>query len=369
MVGLIESAALWTDLGAHSRAPRAMSMSQLFATEHEQIEWLVDHLLLASGLSLVGAKPKVAKSVLVRNLIFSVVRGEDFLGRKTKRGPAIYICQEDSIAIVRDHFKRLGVLESDPITFVTDELTMDQLRDLIREHSPVLVAIDPFYRFAGIKRVDDYVENMQALAKVDAVCKEFGIHFCLVHHAGKGVRDDDFDSILGSTALFGGVETCILLKRHPTNDTRTVRTRSRLARDIPETFLDFDPAMGRIMLGQSTESAHVEVRRDKAEALEASISLFVSEHPGCTEDEIKAEVTGKDIEIRSAVARMVVRDALDKTGNGVRGDPFRYSLKTIPVAEDTVIGGMARLSVESSGSGITHSTMPFSASQDLTYKG
>jgi len=32
-------------------------------------------------------------------------------------------------------------------------------------------------------------------------------------------------------------------------------------------------------------------------------------------------------------------------------------------------GGMARLSVESSGSGITHSTMPFSASQDLTYKG
>jgi hypothetical protein len=31
--------------------------------------------------------------------------------------------------------------------------------------------------------------------------------------------------------------------------------------------------------------------------------------------------------------------------------------------------GMARLSVESSGSGITHSTMPFSASQDLTYKG
>ena len=32
-------------------------------------------------------------------------------------------------------------------------------------------------------------------------------------------------------------------------------------------------------------------------------------------------------------------------------------------------GGMARLSVESSGSGITHSTMPFSASQGLTYKG
>jgi 6-phosphogluconate dehydrogenase (decarboxylating) len=31
--------------------------------------------------------------------------------------------------------------------------------------------------------------------------------------------------------------------------------------------------------------------------------------------------------------------------------------------------GIARLSVESSGSGITHFKMPFSFSQDLTYKG
>jgi hypothetical protein len=334
LLTLIDSTHIWrTPDPARATPLQVMTVADLFATSAQQLDWLVDHLLLASGLSLIAAKPKTGKSTQGRNLLLKVARGEPFLGRRVKAGPVIYVCLEDSIPIVRDHFKRLGVTQSDPILFISHELTTDELRAVIAEHRPVLVVIDPFYRFARIRQVDDYVQNQQALAAVDRLCREFGVHICLVHHASKAAREDDFDSILGSTALFGGVETCILLKRDPQSDGRTVRTRSRCARDIEESLLEFDHETGHITLGQTTEAVRSVVKYDKVQALEGEILGFVLSHPSCVEDEVKEAVQGKAQSIREALARLVTSNLLAKTGDGVRGDPFRYSRKSIPIEE------------------------------------
>ena len=58
-----------------------------------------------------------------------------------------------------------------------------------------------------------------------------------------------------------------------------------------------------------------------------------------------------------------------QTNLGVNGNIVNQMLSDYQEMTNGGNGGMARLSVESSGSGITHFTMPFSASQDLTYKG
>jgi DNA-binding NarL/FixJ family response regulator len=49
----------------------------------------------------------------------------------------------------------------------------------------------------------------------------------------------------------------------------------------------------------------------------------------------------------------------------LRAGAASYVLKSTPKSEL----GIARLSVESSGSGLTHFTMPFCGSQELTYQG
>jgi RecA-family ATPase len=110
-----------------------MNMSDMVTAVSEKLQWLVDGLLLQCGLSLVCAKPKVAKSVLVRNLALCVARGDSFLGRRIEAGPVIYIGLEDSKAIVSDHFRKLGATASDQIFFVADPITLADLKNLIAQ--------------------------------------------------------------------------------------------------------------------------------------------------------------------------------------------------------------------------------------------
>jgi hypothetical protein len=177
---------------------------------------------------------------------------------------------------------------------------------------------------------------MEALASLDKVCRECGVHICLVHHAGKGEREDDFDSILGSTALFGGVETCILLKRNPKNHTRTVITRSRCARDIDETVLDFDPAIGLITLGKTLQGIEAAVLKEKVMSLDAKLLEFLSGHSSSTEADIRAAVQGKTQIVRGALNKLVENGLATKTGKGLKNDPFRYTFKRIPVEDEPV---------------------------------
>jgi hypothetical protein len=336
LADLIETAHPWPGANVSPRPPSVMSMCELFAYCPEKLEWLVEGLMLRCGLSLVGAKPKVAKSFLVRNLAACVAKGMPFLDRHTKSGPVVYISLEDSPAIVRDHFIRLGVAQADPITFVNTKITADELRDLIRKHQAVLVIIDTLYRFAGIKKIDDYVANMEALASLDQVCRESGVHICVVHHAGKGEREDDFDSILGSTALFGGVETCILLKRNPKNHTRSVVTRSRCARELEETMLDFDPATGRITLGKTVELIQAAAREEKAMSLDEKLREYLCANPSSTEEDIQTAIQGKAQTVRTALNELMKNGFVTRTGKGRKNDAFRYTFQPIPVEEEPV---------------------------------
>jgi hypothetical protein len=66
------------------------SLKDLLSEPEEQLDWLVEDQLPASGFSLLVAKPKVGKTTLARHLSLTVSRGHPFLGRSTQQGPVIY---------------------------------------------------------------------------------------------------------------------------------------------------------------------------------------------------------------------------------------------------------------------------------------
>ncbi|PIZ18396.1 MAG: hypothetical protein COY50_15550, partial [Deltaproteobacteria bacterium CG_4_10_14_0_8_um_filter_43_12] len=92
LIEIIKQAPEWEEskeeLKHHFNLIRA---SELLSNEELQTEWLWYEVLPDGGLSLVVSKPKVGKTTFSINLAIAVSKGDDFLGKKTTKGPVVYL--------------------------------------------------------------------------------------------------------------------------------------------------------------------------------------------------------------------------------------------------------------------------------------
>lgn len=182
----------------------------------EQITWLLADKLPAGGLSILSAKPKVGKSTFARCLALSVSTGESFLDCSTTKGPVIYLALEEKRGEVRRHFADLGATGDEEIYIHAASAPQEavlELCALTKQIHPVLVVIDPLFKFVRIRDEKAYAEVCNAIEPLLTLARESGAHVLLSHHSGKMERADATDSILGSTAIFGAVDTAIILKK------------------------------------------------------------------------------------------------------------------------------------------------------------
>jgi len=104
----------WTPSAAEPQPPAGVEdfslthVGDLLAEPEEAVEWLVEDLLPMGGLAFLGAKPKVGKSTLSRNLALAVARGGEFLGRRCAQGTVIYLALEEKRSQVKRHFRLMG---------------------------------------------------------------------------------------------------------------------------------------------------------------------------------------------------------------------------------------------------------------------
>lgn len=305
--------------------PQFISLKELFDMPDEKIDWLVDGLLIAGGFSLLVAKPKVGKSTLARNLALTVAQGSPFWGRATQQGLVIYMAPEEKLSEVKRHFRTMGATGQEPISlFPTTIPSLGEIRRLAALKKPKLIIIDSLFRLARIHDGNDYAEVYRALEPLVALARETGAHLLCVHHAGKFDRDGG-DSILGSTALYAAVDTALFLKR--TDRYRTVRSSQRYGEDLPETVLLFDPQTGMVSLGQTREQDE-EVRIAEAMLERLSLEEDDTEHgKSLTQPELEAVVEGRILHKRKALKALIDGGKVERTGKGIKGEPFRYGLK------------------------------------------
>ncbi|MBX6752744.1 MAG: AAA family ATPase [Thermorudis peleae] len=304
--------------GRESGAFRLTALGDLLAEPEEQIDWLVQDMLPSGGISLLGAKPKVGKSTTARCLALAVARGEPFLGRETAQGPVVYLALEEKRAEIAKHFRRLGAGNGDPVYIhvgMAPERALEALASAIETHKPALVIIDPLLKLVRVRDANDYAEVTRALEPVIELARQSGAHLMLIHHLSKGERNGG-DAILGSTALFGAVDTAILMRRNPIDGTRTIETIQRYGEDMPESVIALDEQTGTLTLAGTV------AERKQAEA-EAAILEALSDEP-LTEPEIRDAVEMKGIVVSRALRSLVEQGVLQRTGTGRRGDPYRY---------------------------------------------
>jgi AAA domain/Domain of unknown function (DUF3854) len=297
-----------------------MRLSDLLNKPAVPVDYVLENVLIAGGVSGVFAKPKVGKSTFARNLCLAVARGEDFLGLKTRKGECIYLALEEREEDICKDFRAMGANGSEPIYVHAASAPAEgiaALCDLVRERKPILVVIDPLFRLARIRDEKAYAETYSALGPLIDVAREIGTHVMFSHHAGKGMKADSVDSPLGSTAIGGAVSTLVVLKR--TSNHRTIETVQRVGADIPESVLEFESHTRRLALGGSRLDS--ERQECEMEILEFLKSASDSQ----TQEQIRDGVEGQTRVIRAALTALVAAERVDRTGDGKRGKPFLYA--------------------------------------------
>ncbi len=316
-----------TGTGTETEIPPApMWMEHVMSIPDTDLDWLMDGVLPLAGMSLVSAAPKVGKSTLARCLALAVSRGMEFMGRATAKGTVLYVALEDSPRQIRAHMTEIGAHGEDPIGWyghgdfpASTGSRLNTLDAVIREFDPVLVVIDPLFKFIAIKDGDAYAEVSAALNPLMQIARRTGVHILLTHHNRKGGGEGG-EEVLGSTALFAGVDTLMSLKRD--GDARTVQTIQREGADLPATVLQLDPT-GWLQTG----GVRSEV---KARELDDQILAVIGDagQPMAAADVVEA--TGRrKVAVLASLRRLTEMGALQQSGSGKRNDPHSYTVPKI----------------------------------------
>lgn len=296
-----------------------VSVGTLLGEPDEAYTWIVEGRLPASGLGLLAGKPKAGKSTNARCLAFAVARGASWLGHTTTQGPVIYLALEEKRGEVREHFRDLGATDADPIYMFFGSTPADALDRLRREAErlhPVLIIIDPLFRFVRVDDGNDYATMTSALAPVMALARETGAHVLLVHHLGKGERNDAGDSVLGSTAIFGAVDTALLMKR--TERYRTLSSLQRYGEDLEEITIELDPVARNVSAGGTRAEA------EQAYAARLILQFLGGRSAPATEAELDDAVECRTQPRRAALRALVKDGRVLRIGHGGKAAPFRY---------------------------------------------
>ena len=305
---------------------QATPIVELLSEPEQETEWLVDGLLPAGGFSLLASKPKVGKTTFARCCALAVARNERFLGRACHGGVVLYLGLEDKRSETTKHFRLLGA-SNEPLHVATEirnhATALAGLASLVRETKAVLTIVDTLARLIRCEDFNDYAIVTRALEPLTELARETGCHVMALHHAGKDGNRDDGDSPLGSTALFGSVDTLLTLKR--TNRGRVLSTRQRYCGDIEPTILTFDPESKRIDLGGTVATVA------QADLAQEIMGVLESATEPMTKDEIRESVGGKTVAVGKAVDSLFVNDQVVRIGEGKRGNPYRFRSHSAPL--------------------------------------
>lgn len=327
IVRIIKEAPLWKAEGpAERKAPKMKltKLSDLFDEPEESVEWAVENMLPAGGFSVIAAKPKVGKSTLTRHLALCVARGDPFLGREVMQGPVILYSLEEKRSEVKRHFKDMGARGDEELYMYAGSAPLDALNEVrqkVEEIKPALVVIDPLFRLTRVRDGNDYAQVTQALEPLLMLARETGTHVLCVHHTSKGDRQGG-DSVLGSQAIFGSVDTLMLMKRH--EHCRTIMTQQRYGDDLEETTLDFDPIARSFSMGSTKENADIETIK------EAVYEYLSEKGESVTEAEVLHDVEGRRAHKVKVLRELVNEGRAKRDGRGGKGDPFKYSCSLVP---------------------------------------
>jgi hypothetical protein len=230
--------------------PRAFnytSIGDLINQPDIQLEWIIDGLLFKGGLSIIVGGPKVGKTTLIRQLEKNVLRGESFLGRKVCKGSIMHFSFDEKARTAKEHYLKLGLTKDDPMSLhfgiAGNSNYLKELEEDLLRYKPTLVVIDTLFDMVNADDVNNYAVIKRALSYFNTLAERTNSHIMFIHHQNKpnaNFSTSSGHSILGSTAIFGSVDCCIILEQAPNSERRSLAVKGRGVKSTAKIYISFD---------------------------------------------------------------------------------------------------------------------------------
>lgn len=195
--------------------------------------WLLQDLIAAGDISILFGMPSVGKTQLALNWACDLVSGRPILGRETKPIDVLFISLEMNEAGIHYVLSRQAVeyettqMNRLKIAFL-QSASHEEIRMDIETYKPQLVIIDSVFAMA----IDDLdqKEVIRIFGPLQAMCKEFGVAFLMIHHITKeGAEKKDgptLKDLFGSIQIHRIIATAIAMYEYNDNlHIKLVKTR------------------------------------------------------------------------------------------------------------------------------------------------
>lgn len=215
------------------------SLASLVMQEFPPQPFLVDGLLPAAQLAILGGRGKSGKSWLTLQLTAAIDRGDQFLGRVTRPGKVLYLALEDGRRRMnqRPKIMRWQPSPAVDIAFKVDKFGaggegLAHLRQAIADKSYDLVIIDTLVKTLPASADENNNPQMAAICNDLAdTAHDSGACILVVHHTSKQLVENPFDGLRGASAIRNAYDVGLMLVRKHGEREATLHTEAR----------DFDP--------------------------------------------------------------------------------------------------------------------------------
>lgn len=186
---------------------------------------LIPHVLPGSGFVLVVSRPKMGKSIFCQNLSLAASTGSEFFGFVIPKRRVLFLALEGGLVLFKERMSKMLAWTPSDDLIVTDNLEKtlcptgrEWLEKRIADCKFGLVIIDPLTAMLP-SRVDvsDYGHVLPIINDLNNIATKAGCLIVGTWHTikanGRHGNLTGLDSILGSTALAGGLDTALILHR------------------------------------------------------------------------------------------------------------------------------------------------------------
>lgn len=321
---------LRTESGELELKLRFRSFSDLAALPLET-EWIWEGLLAQGAVTMLAGHPYVGKTMLVSALLKAMEGGSPFLGRETKQATALLVTEEHVVTLgpraeqLQLHDLRSEIVSrGDGVLSVGWPTLVQQAAEYALESGHQLLIIDTFTGLAGLQGEEENdagaitgrLRPLQAAAGED-------LAVLFLHHLNKNGHPR------GSSAFRGVTDATIRMLRESGKSEFRLQIESRFAPpgSLKGKLISTAEGLSYEAVGKSSGP------KDLGTAIQSTDERLLQalrEKPagGLTYEDFNAIEGLSADQARKRFPSWRAQERIDRTGEGVRGDPFRWFPRT-----------------------------------------
>jgi len=230
------------------------------------LHFLVDGLLAAGHLAMLGGRPKSGKSWLVAQLAQALDLGLPFLGRPTRPARVLYLALEDKGARLSQRAQVLGWLSHrcafkyDVAPFDGPDGRLGPGLEFIERHAFDFdaILIDTLLAtLSGSISENDNTAMGAIVNELATIAHGANCAILLVHHVNKGFSEDVFNLLRGASALRGAYDVGMLMDRKPGEREAVLHVEARDFESLSLTIRQRDGGQGWDLVGAGQERERI----------------------------------------------------------------------------------------------------------------